>query len=59
MEITSSADANDINLKLKARDGRDQLLICFSPGLLVWEKNTVMKIAQQFCHEFCIAVGIM
>ena len=22
-------------------------------------KSTAMKIAQQFCYEFCIAVGIM
>ena len=36
MEITSTADANDIIKKLKARGGRDQLLI--SPGLLVQEK---------------------
>jgi hypothetical protein len=58
MEITSTADANDIIKKLKARGGRDQLLI-FLTGPAGSGKSTAMKIAQQFCYEFCIAVGIM
>ncbi len=58
MEIPSTADANDIIKKLKARGGKDQLLMFLTEptGL---GKSTAMKVAQQFCYEFCIAVGIM
>ncbi len=57
MEITSTADGNDTIKKLKARGGRDQLLM-----FLTWPaglgKSTAVKVAQQFCYEFCIAVVI-
>jgi hypothetical protein len=58
MEINSTADANDIILKLKARGQRDQLLM-FLTGPAGSGKSTAMKVAQQFCYEFYIAVGIM
>jgi hypothetical protein len=58
MEITFIANANDIIKKLKARVGRDQLLM-FLTGPAGSGKSTAMKSAQQFCYEFCIAVGIM
>ncbi len=58
MEITSTEDGNDTIKKLKARGGRDQLLM-FLTGPAGSGKSTAMKVAQQFCHEFCIAVGIM
>jgi hypothetical protein len=58
MEIASTADANDIIKKLKARGGNDQLLM-FLMGPAGSGKSTAIKIAQQFCYEFCIAVGIM
>jgi hypothetical protein len=58
MEITSTADGNDTIKKLKARDGRDQLLM-FLTGPAGLGKSTAMKVAQQFCYEFWIAVGIM
>ena len=58
MEDTTTADANDIIKKLKARGGRDQLLM-FLTGPAGPGKSTAMKIAQQLCYEFCIAVGIM
>jgi hypothetical protein len=58
MEIAYTADANDIIAKLKARGGRDQLLM-FLTGPAGLGKSTAMKIAQQFCYEFCMAVGIM
>jgi hypothetical protein len=57
-EITSTADGNDTIKKLKARGGRDQLLM-FLTGPAGSGKSTAMKVAQQFCYEFCIAVGIM
>lgn len=58
LEIASITDANDIIKKLKARGGRDQLLM-FLTGPAGSGKSTAMKIAQQYCYEFCIAVGIM
>ena len=58
LEIASSTDATNIIKKLKARGGRDQLLM-FLTGPAGSGKSTSMKIAQQFCYEFCIAVGIM
>ena len=58
LEIASNTDAIDIIKKLKARGGRDQLLM-FLTGPAGSGKSTSMKIAQQFCYEFCIAVGIM
>ncbi len=58
MEIASTADANDIIKKLKARDGRNQLPM-FLTGPAGSGKSTAMQIAQGFCYEFCIAVGIM
>ncbi len=58
MEITTTTDANDIIKKLKASGGRDQLLM-FLTGPAGSGKSTAMKIAQQFCYEFCIAVGMM
>jgi hypothetical protein len=42
MEITTTADANDIIKKLKARGGRDQLLM-FLTGLAGSGKSTAMK----------------
>jgi hypothetical protein len=53
MEITSTADANDIIQKLNARGGRDQLLM-FLMGPPGSGKSTVMKIAQQICYEFLL-----
>ena len=58
LEIASSTDATNIIKKLKARGGMDQLLM-FLTGPAGSGKSTSMKIAQQFCYEFCIAVGIM
>ena len=58
MDDTTNADANDIIKKLKARGGRDKLLM-FLTGPAGSGKSTAIKIAQQFCYEFCIAVGIM
>ena len=58
LEIASITDATDIIKKLKARGGRDQLLM-FLTGPAGSGKSTAIKIAQQYCYEFCIAVGIM
>ena len=58
MEIPTTTDANDVIEKLKTRGGRDQLLM-FLTGPAGSGKSTAIKVAQQFCYEFCIAVGIM
>jgi len=58
MEIPTTTDAEDVIEKLKARGGRDQLLM-FLTGPAGLGKSTAIKVAQQFCYEFCIAVGIM
>jgi hypothetical protein len=58
MEIATTSDVNDVTKKLKARGGQDQILM-FLTGPAGSGKSTAMKIAQQFCYEFCIAVGIM
>ncbi len=47
MEITSTADGNDTIKKLKARGGRDQLLILLT-GPAGSGKSTAIKVAQQF-----------
>jgi hypothetical protein len=43
---------------LNARGGREQLLM-FLTGPAGSVKITSMKVAQQFCYEFCITLGIM
>jgi hypothetical protein len=58
MEIATTADVNDVIKNLKARGGHDQPLM-FLTGPAGLGKNTPMKIAQQFCYEFCIALGVM
>ena len=58
MEIATTADVNDVIKKIKARGGHDQLLM-FLMGPAGLGKSTAMKVAQQFCYEFCIAVGVM
>jgi hypothetical protein len=58
IEIPTTTDANDVVEKLKARGGRDQLLM-FLTGPAGLDESTAIKVAQQFCYESCIAVGIM
>jgi hypothetical protein len=53
-----SAEIEDIVERLKARGGQDQLLM-FLTRPARSEKSTAMRVAEQFCYEFCIAVGVM
>jgi hypothetical protein len=32
---------------------------CFLQGLLDQKKRTTMRVAEQFCYELCVAVGVM
>jgi hypothetical protein len=44
--------------KLEARGGQEQLLL-FLTGPAGSGKSTAMRVAEQFCYEFCVAVGVM
>jgi hypothetical protein len=48
----------DIVKRLMARDGQKQLLM-FLTRPAGSGKSTAMRVAEQFCDEFCIAVGVM
>ena len=54
----SSKTINDIVDKLQARGGQEQLIM-FLTGPAGSGKSTAVNVAEQFCYEFCIAVGIM
>jgi hypothetical protein len=54
----SSKEIADIVRKLEARGGQEQLLL-FLTGPAGSGKSTAMKVAEQFCYEFCVAVGVM
>ncbi len=44
--------------KLEARGGQEQLLL-FLTGPAGSGKSTAMRVAEKFCYEFCLAVGVM
>jgi hypothetical protein len=52
----SSQEIADIVKKLEARGGQEQLLL-FLTGPAGSGKSTAMRVAEQFCYEFCMAVG--
>jgi hypothetical protein len=54
----SSQEIPDIMRKLEARGGQEQLLL-FLMGPAGSSKSTAMRVAKQFCYEFCMAVGVM
>jgi hypothetical protein len=54
----SSEEIADIMRKWEARGGQEQLLL-FLTGPAGSGKSTAMKVAEQFCFEFCVAVGVM
>ena len=54
----STQTIKDIMDKLRARGGQEQLLM-FLTGPAGSGKSTAVRVAEQFCYEFCIAVGIM
>ena len=43
---------------MEARGGQEQLLL-FLTGPAGSGKSTAMRVAEQFCYEFCMAVGVM
>lgn len=48
----------DIVRRLISRGGQKQLLM-FLTGPAGSGKSTAVTVAQQFCHDFCIAVGVL
>ncbi len=54
---TTTEMENMVN-RLKAKGGQDQLLM-FLTGPAGLGKSTAIMIAQQFCYEFIMAVGVM
>jgi hypothetical protein len=56
----SSKEIADIVRKFEARGGggQEQLLL-FLTGPAGSGKSTAMRVAEQFCYEFCLAVGLM
>jgi hypothetical protein len=54
----SSKEIADIVRKLEARGGQKQLLL-FLTGPAGSGKSTTIRVAKQFCYEFCFAVGVM
>ncbi len=55
---STTADIEDTVKMLKARGGREQMLM-FLTGPAGSGKSTAVMVAQQFCYEFCLAVGVM
>jgi hypothetical protein len=54
----SSETIKDIVDKLQARGGQEQLIM-FLTGSAGSGKSTAVRVAEQFCYEFCLAIGIM
>ncbi len=53
-----SKELADIVRLSEARGGQEQLLL-FLTGPAGSGKSTAMRVAEQFCYEFCLAVGVM
>ena len=49
---------NNIVQRLEARGGQSQLIM-FLTGPAGSGKSTAVKVAQEFCYDFCLAVGVM
>ncbi len=58
MGSTATLNINNIVHRLKTRGGQSQLIM-FHTGPAGSGKSTAMKVAQQFCYDFCLAVGVM
>jgi len=58
MECSSNRTIENIVRSLKARGGQRQSIM-FLTGPAGCGKRTAVTVAQKFCHEFCVAVGVM
>ena len=57
-EDISEAHTQETINKLRAKGGQDQLMM-FLTGPAGSGKSTAVRAAEQFCYEFCVAIGIM
>ena len=55
---SDGSDMKDLVKKLQARGGQEQLLM-FLTGPAGSGKSTAVKVAQRFCFEFCLAMGVV
>ena len=53
-----TTDIHDIVKRLKARGGQEQMIM-FLTGPAGSGKSSALMVAQQFCFEFCLSVGVM
>ncbi len=58
MGSNATLNINYIVRRLEARGGKSQLIM-FLTRPAGSGKSTAMKVAQQFCYDFCLAVGVM
>jgi hypothetical protein len=58
MGSTATQNINNVVQRLEARGGQSQLVM-FLTGLAGSGKSNAVKVAQQFCYDFCLAVGVM
>jgi hypothetical protein len=56
--MSNALKIRDIVHRLEARGGQNQLIM-FLTEPAVSGKSTAMQVAQQFCYDFCLAVGVM
>jgi hypothetical protein len=54
----SPKEITEIVKSLRARGGKEQLVM-FLTGPAGSGKSTAMSVAEQFCYEFCVVVGVM
>jgi hypothetical protein len=58
MKCSSEKSIKTIVQRLNARGGKDQLIM-FLTGPAGSGKSTAIMVAQIFCYDFCLAVGVM
>ena len=51
-------EINNVVRRLVARGGQNQLIMFLTGPAGSW-KSTAVKVTQQFCNDFCLAVGVM
>ena len=54
----TTTDIQDLVKRLKARGGQEHMLM-FLTGPAGSGKSSALMVAQQFCYEFCLSVGVM
>ena len=58
MGRTVTLNINNVVHRLEARGGKSQLIM-FLTGPAGSGKSSAVKVAEQFCYDFCLAVGVM